>query len=57
MDTSGRGGIGTMFESIDDRIKEDTKMPAKERLLEVLAVVVLAVVIFAGLFFGIRMLE
>jgi preprotein translocase subunit SecE len=32
-------------------------MPAKERLLEVLAVVVLAVVIFAGLFFGIRMLE
>jgi hypothetical protein len=48
-----------MFESLDDQMKLDAKVgkSQKERVLEVLAIVVLSVVIFAGLFFGVRMLE
>lgn len=48
-----------MFESLDDQMKADAKSQktTKERVIEILAVVVLSVVIFAGLFFGVRMLE
>ncbi len=48
-----------MFESLDDQMKHDAKAEKtqKERVIEVLAIVVLSVVIFAGLFFGVRMLQ
>jgi hypothetical protein len=56
---SGKGGEETMFESLDDQMKLDAKAQktTKERALEVIAIVVLSVVVFAGLFFGVRMLE
>jgi hypothetical protein len=48
-----------MFESLDDQMKHDAKAEKtpKERVIEILAIVVLSVVIFAGLFFGVRMLQ
>ncbi|MFB3779337.1 MAG: hypothetical protein ACE141_17095 [Bryobacteraceae bacterium] len=48
-----------MFESLDDQMKHDAKAEktTKERALEVVAIVVLSVVVFAGLFFGVRLLE
>jgi hypothetical protein len=48
-----------MFESLDEHIKHDEQMETtpRERWLYRLAVVVIAVVVFAGLFFGVRMLE
>jgi hypothetical protein len=48
-----------MFESLDDQMKNDAKSQKtpRERLVEVLAIVVLSVVVFAGLFFGVRLLE
>jgi hypothetical protein len=48
-----------MFESLDDQMKQDAKAEKtpKERVIEVVAIVVLSVVIFAGLFFGVRMLQ
>lgn len=48
-----------MFESLDEHIKHDEELEVsrKERLLRWLAVVVASVVIFGGLYFGVRMLE
>lgn len=48
-----------MFESLDDQMKHDAKAEktAKERIIEYVAIAVLSLVIFAGLFFGVRMLE
>ena len=48
-----------MFESLDEQIRHDARegKSNKERVLEILAIVVLSVVIFAGLFFGVRLLE
>jgi hypothetical protein len=56
---SGKGGEETMFESLDDQMKHDAKAEKtpKERVVEVVAIVVLSIVVFAGLFFGVRMLE
>ncbi len=47
-----------MFESLDDQMKHDAKVQktTKERLIEILAIVVISIVVFAGLFFGVRML-
>jgi flagellar biosynthesis/type III secretory pathway M-ring protein FliF/YscJ len=48
-----------MFDSLDEQMKQDDRAQKsrKEWVLEILAIVVLGVVVFAGLFFGIRMLE
>lgn len=48
-----------MFESLDDQMKHDAKAErtTKERLLEYLAIAVVSVVVFAGLFLGVRLLE
>jgi hypothetical protein len=48
-----------MFESLDDQMRSDARgqKTTKERVIEILAIVVLSVVVFAGLFFGVRMLE
>lgn len=48
-----------MFESLDDQMKLDTKgqKSTKEWVMQYLVVAVLAIVIFVGLFFGVRLLE
>jgi hypothetical protein len=48
-----------MFESLDEHIKHDEQMEttARERWLLYLAVFVVSVVVFGGLYFGVRMLE
>jgi hypothetical protein len=48
-----------MFDSLDEQMKQDDRAQKskKEWVLEFLAIAVLAVVIFAGLFFGVRLLE
>lgn len=48
-----------MFDSLSDQMKEASRgeKTTKERVIEGLAIAVLALTVFAGLFFGIRMLE
>jgi hypothetical protein len=48
-----------MFDSLSDQMKEDSRSQktTKERVIEGLAITVLALAVFAGLFFGIRLLE
>jgi hypothetical protein len=48
-----------MFESLDDQMKHDAKAQktARERWLEYTAIAVISLVVFAGLYFGVRMLE
>jgi hypothetical protein len=48
-----------MFDSLADRIREDEHQEVKagERAIRWLVVVALSVLLFAGLWFGIRMLE
>jgi hypothetical protein len=47
-----------MFESLDDQMRNDARgqKTNKERVLEGLVITVLALAVFLGLFFGIRML-
>ena len=48
-----------MFDSLSDQIRDDTRgqKTNRERVLEGLVWVVLSLAVFAGLFFGVRMLE
>jgi len=48
-----------MFDSLDDQIKNDTRAQksTKERVIEYFAIALIAIVVFAGLFFGVRLLE
>lgn len=48
-----------MFDSLSDQIRDDSRgqKTTRERVMEGLAITVLAVAVFAGLFFGIRLLE
>ncbi len=48
-----------MFESLDDQMKIDAKAEKskKERLLQYLAIAVIAVAFFGGLILAVRMLE
>jgi hypothetical protein len=48
-----------MFESLDDQVKHDAKAEktARERWLEYTAIAILSLAIFAGVFFGVRLLE
>jgi hypothetical protein len=48
-----------MFESLDDQMKLDAKAEKsnKERALQYIAIAVLSVVFFAGLYYGVRLLE
>ena len=48
-----------MFDSLDDQMKHDRKVEssAKEKAFKYLSIVVLAVVLFAGLYFGLRLME
>lgn len=48
-----------MFESLDDQMKHDRKVERtkKERVIVPLAIVVLSIVLFVGLYLGVRLLE
>ena len=48
-----------MFDSLDDQIKKDLheQTSTKQRLLLYLAVLIVAVLVFGGLIFGVRMIE
>ncbi len=48
-----------MFESLSDQIRDDSRgqKSTRERVIEYLAIAVLSVAVFAGLYFGVRMLE
>ena len=48
-----------MFESLDDQMKLDAKAQksTKERAFQYIAIAVLSVVFFAGLYYGVRLLE
>jgi hypothetical protein len=48
-----------MFDSLSDQIRDDTRgeKTTRERVIEGLVITVLALAVFAGLFFGIRLLE
>lgn len=48
-----------MFETLDDRMKHDEQetTTGKERMLKWLLVGVVSVILFGGLYFGVRMLE
>jgi hypothetical protein len=54
----GRRTTG-MFESLDEHIKHDQEAETTrtERILRLVAVVVISVVVFGGLYFGVRLLE
>jgi hypothetical protein len=48
-----------MFDSLADRIREDEhkEVNNRERIIRYLAIVVLSVLLFGGLYYGVRMLE
>lgn len=48
-----------MFDSLDDKIKQDDQLETttKERVIRWVAVAVVSVLVFAGLYFSVRMLE
>jgi hypothetical protein len=48
-----------MFESLDDQIKRDDQLETttKERVVRWVAIAVVSVLVFAGVFFSVRMLE
>ena len=46
-----------MFDSLDDQMKHEQERTKSGRWLLALTVVVISVLVFGGLYFGIRMLE
>jgi hypothetical protein len=46
-----------MFDSLADRIREDERIPATQRYLKWAAVLLIAIVLFGGLYYGVRFLE
>ncbi len=46
-----------MFDSLPDQMKQDDAAKTSERLIRWLAVLVISVLLFGGLYFGIKMLE
>ena len=48
-----------MFESLDEHMKHDDQLEVsrKERVIRWIAVAVVSVLVFAGLYFSVRMLE
>jgi len=48
-----------MFESLDDQIKHDTDLEVskRERVIRWVAIVIVSLLVFGGLFFGVRLVE
>ena len=45
-----------MFDSLADRIREDEQVSASQRYLRWAAILVISVVLFGGLYFGVQFL-
>lgn len=46
-----------MFDTLDERIKHDEAAPATERWIKGIAIAVLSVLLFGGLYFVVRLAE
>ena len=46
-----------MFDSLADRIREDEQMSASQRYIRWAAVLVISIVLFGGLYFGVRFMQ
>jgi hypothetical protein len=46
-----------MFDSLADRIREDEQLTASQRYIRWAAVLVISVVLFGGLYFGVRFVQ
>jgi hypothetical protein len=46
-----------MFDSLADRIREDEQMTASQRYIRWAAVLVISVVLFGGLYYGVRFIQ
>jgi hypothetical protein len=46
-----------MFDSLADRIREDEQVSASQRYLRWAAILVISVVLFGGLYFGVQFLN
>jgi Ni,Fe-hydrogenase I cytochrome b subunit len=46
-----------MFDSLADRIREDEQMTASQRYIRWAAVLVISVVLFGGLYFGVQFMQ
>ena len=46
-----------MFDSLADRMREDEQMTASQRYVRWVAVLVISVVLFGGLYYGVRFLQ
>jgi Ni,Fe-hydrogenase I cytochrome b subunit len=46
-----------MFDSLADRIREDEQVSASQRYLRWAAILIISVVLFGGLYFGVQFLN
>ena len=46
-----------MFDTLADRIREDEQVTASQRYIRWAAVLVISVVLFGGLYFGVRFMQ
>jgi hypothetical protein len=46
-----------MFDSLADRIREDEQLTASQRYIRWAAVLVISVVLFGGLYFGVEFMQ
>jgi hypothetical protein len=46
-----------MFDSLADRMREDEQLTTSQRYIRLAAVIVISVVLFGGLYFGVRFLQ
>ena len=46
-----------MFDSLADRIKQDEQVTAAQKYIRLAAVVVISVVLFGGLYLGVRFID
>jgi hypothetical protein len=46
-----------MFDSLADRIREDEQVSASQRYLKWAAIVVISILLFGGLYFGVQFLN
>jgi hypothetical protein len=54
-----RGEVYTMFESLDDHIKHDTETESTrtQRVLQWVMALVAGILVFGGLYYGVRLLD
>lgn len=46
-----------MFDTLDEKIRQDDAEPKKEKIVKGIAILVISVVLFGGLYFMVRLAE